>query len=29
LVLDGHVPEDAGIVCGSYDTQILRVVARR
>ena len=29
LVLDGHVPEEAGIVCGSYDTQILRVVTRR
>jgi CheY-like chemotaxis protein len=29
LVLDGHVPEEAGIVCGSYDTQILHVVTRR
>jgi CheY-like chemotaxis protein len=28
LLAQGHVPEDSGIVCGTYDTEILRVVTR-
>ena len=28
LLAQGHVPEDCGIVCGTDDTEILRVVTR-
>ncbi len=28
LLAEGHMPEDSGIVCGTDDTQILRVVTR-
>jgi CheY-like chemotaxis protein len=28
LLAEGHVPGDSGIVCGTYDTEILRVVTR-
>jgi DNA-binding response OmpR family regulator len=28
LLAQGHVPGDSGIVCGTHDTEILRVVTR-